>query len=73
MEMVEGQTKIKGIAAKFGVSPETAGRWLKQWREGELTKFGYPPPDKQDAPDIPLSGSRGDKSTASVPEREGMA
>lgn len=71
--MVEGQVKIKGIAEKCGVTPETAGKWLKQWREGELEIHGYPPPDKQDAPDIPLSGSRGDKSTASVPEREGMA
>lgn len=72
MEMVEGQTKIKGIAAKFGVSPETAGKWLKQWREGELTQYGFPPPNKQDAPDIP-KGSRGDNGLRSIPEREGLA
>lgn len=43
----------------------SGARWMVAFAEAEA--------QKQDAPDIPLSGSRGDKWNASVPEREGLA
>lgn len=42
----EGCTN-KAIADHYGRDDCTVGKWIKRWKRGDYTAYGFPPPQKE--------------------------